>query len=219
MDTWLDMIPDMIKAFNQTLFMVGVSLSIAIIIGIPLGVLLFISDRGLFWRSRWVGQILGLISNIVRSIPFVILLVLLLPVTQEIVGKTIGPGAASVPLSVAAIPFFARLVESSMREISSGVIESAIAAGAKPWLIITGVLLPESLPGIISGLTMTAISLLGFSAMAGIVGGGGIGDLAIRFGYYRYDNQVMFTTVIILIVMVQLIQFIGDTAARKVSKR
>lgn len=219
MDTWLDMIPDMIKAFNQTLFMVGVSLSIAIMIGIPLGVLLFISDRGLFWRSRWVGQILGLISNIVRSIPFVILLVLLLPVTQEIVGKTIGPGAASVPLSVAAIPFFARLVESSMREISSGVIESAIAAGAKPWLIITGVLLPESLPGIISGLTMTAISLLGFSAMAGIVGGGGIGDLAIRFGYYRYDNQVIFTTVIILIVMVQLIQFIGDTAARKVSKR
>lgn len=218
-DKFVEMLPDMIQAFYETLYMVGISLLIAIIVGIPLGVLLFISDRGLFWSQRWLGAILGVLSNIIRSIPFVILLVLLLPFTEEIVGKTIGPGAASVPLSVAAIPFFARLVESSMREISNGVIESAVAAGATPWLIIRGILLPEALPGIISGLTMTAISLLGFSAMAGIVGGGGIGDLAIRFGYYRYDNQVMFTTVILLILMVQLIQYIGDTAVRKVDKR
>lgn len=199
--------------------MVGVSLLIAVIAGIPLGILLFVSDRGIFFQNRVLNLLLGFGSNIIRSIPFIILLVLLLPLTQALVGSTIGPTAASVPLSVAAIPFFARLVESSMREIPKGVIEAAIAAGAKPWLIVREILLPEAKPGIVSGLTITTISLVGFSAMAGIVGGGGIGDLAIRFGYYRYDNEVMFSTVLILIVLVQLIQFVGDWTARKVDKR
>ncbi|TMV48066.1 ABC transporter permease [Paenibacillus mesophilus] len=218
-DSLLQLMPDMLKAFYETLYMVGISLAVAIVVGIPIGILLFVSDKGLFAENRALNGALGLIANIIRSIPFLILLVLLLPFTQWMLGTTIGPTAASVPLSVAAIPFYARLVESSLREVSKGVIEAAVAAGAKPWLIIREVLLPEAKSGIISGLTITAISLLGFSAMAGTVGGGGIGDLAIRFGYYRYNNEVLFTTVIVLVVMVQLIQWFGDWAARKVDKR
>lgn len=218
-DSLLQLMPDMLKAFYETLYMVGISLAVAIVVGIPIGILLFVSDKGLFAENRVLNGALGLIANIIRSIPFLILLVLLLPFTQWMLGTTIGPTAASVPLSVAAIPFYARLVESSLREVSKGVIEAAVAAGAKPWLIIREVLLPEAKSGIISGLTITAISLLGFSAMAGTVGGGGIGDLAIRFGYYRYNNEVLFTTVIVLVVMVQLIQWFGDWAARKVDKR
>ncbi|CAM2998943.1 methionine ABC transporter permease [Paenibacillus sediminis] len=214
-----ELLPDMLKAFYETLYMVGLSLLAAIIIGIPAGILLFVSDRGLFYENRVLNMVLGVIANIIRSIPFLILLVLLLPFTQAILGTTIGPTAAAVPLSVAAIPFYARLVESSLREVNKGMIEAAVATGAKPWLIIREVLLPEAKSGIISGLTITAISLLGFSAMAGTVGGGGIGDLAIRFGYYRYDNKVLFTTVILLVVLVQIIQFLGDWAARKVDKR
>lgn len=215
----MEMFPDIVKAFNETLYMVGISLLIAFVLGLPLGVLLFISSKGLFSENRAINMILGVISNIVRSIPFLILLVLLLKFTQFLLGTTIGPAAAAVPLSVAAIPFYARLVENSLREVNKGIIEAAIAMGARPWLIIRKVLLPEARSGMISGLTITAISLLGFSAMAGTVGGGGIGDLAIRYGYYRYDNEVLFTTVILLIVIVQIIQFIGDWASRKVDKR
>lgn len=218
-ERWVELLPEMWQAFYETLYMVGASLLIAVLIGIPLGVLLFVSGRRLFWNNPVLYMLLGFISNLIRSIPFVILLVLLLPMTQQIVGSTIGPTSAIVPLAVAAIPFFARLVETSMREIDKGVIESAVAAGASPWLIIRGVLLPEAKPGITAGLTITAISLLGFSAMAGIVGGGGIGNLAIQYGYYRYDNFVMFTTVIVLIVLVQIIQWIGDWATAKVSKK
>lgn len=219
MTSFLELLPEMLKAFYETLYMVGISLAAAILLGIPIGILLFISDRGLFLENRPINVILGFVANMIRSIPFLILLVLLLPFTQSILGTTIGPTAAAVPLSVAAIPFYARLVESSLREVNKGVIEAAVAMGAKPWLIIRDVLLPEAKSGIISALTITAISLLGFSAMAGTVGGGGIGDLAIRFGYYRYDNQVLFTTVILLIVLVQIIQHIGDWAARRVDKR
>ncbi|TBL80733.1 methionine ABC transporter permease [Paenibacillus thalictri] len=218
-DAIIKLMPDMLQAFYETMYMVGISLVIAIVLGIPIGILLFVTDKGLFVENKTLNSVLGLIANIVRSVPFLILLVLLLPLTQWMLGTTIGPTAASVPLSVAAIPFYARLVESSLREVNKGVIEAAVAAGAKPWLIIREVLLPEAKSGIISGLTITAISLLGFSAMAGTVGGGGIGDLAIRFGYYRYDNNVLFTTVIVLIVLVQIIQFMGDWAARKVDKR
>lgn len=218
-DSLIELLPDMIKAFKETLFMVGISLLIAIVLGIPIGILLFVSDKGLFAENRLLNTALGFLANMIRSIPFLILLVLLLPVTDWILGTTIGPAAAAVPLSAAAIPFYARLVETSLREVNKGVIEAAVAVGAKPWLIIKDVLLPEAKSGIISGLTITAISLLGFSAMAGTVGGGGIGDLAIRFGYYRYDNGVLFTTVILLIALVQIIQLIGDWAARKVDKR
>lgn len=199
--------------------MVAIGLIIAILVGTPLGMILYITDKGLILENRFFQNVVGVIVNLIRSIPFIILLVFLLPFTQLLVGTTIGPTAASVSLSVAAIPFFARIVESSLREIDKGMVEAAIAVGANPWLIIKDVLLPEAKPGIINGITITTISLVGFSAMAGIVGGGGIGDLAIRFGYYRYDNSVMFTTVVILIVLVQLIQFSGDRIARLVDKR
>lgn len=218
-EAFLKLVPDMVKAFGETIWMVGISLGTAVIVGIPLGILLFVSDKGLFQENRIVNGVLGVVSNMIRSVPFLILLVLLLPFTNALLGTTIGPTAAAVPLSVAAIPFYARLVESSLREINKSVIEAAVAAGATPLLIIREVLLPEAKSGLISGLTITTISLLGFSAMAGTVGGGGIGDLAIRFGYYRYDNQVLFSTVVLLIVLVQAIQYTGDWLARKADKR
>jgi D-methionine transport system permease protein len=199
--------------------MVGISIIIAIVVGLPTGVLLFVTDKGLFLENTAFKSIVGFIVNMVRSIPFIILLIALLPLANLITGTTIGPTAASVSLSVAAIPFFARMVEQSLREIDKGVIEAAVAVGASPWMIIKGVLVPEAKPGIVQGITITVISLVAYSAMAGIVGGGGVGDLAIRFGYYRYDNTVMFTTVIILICLVQIFQFAGDRIARLVDKR
>ncbi|MBY6038604.1 ABC transporter permease [Fictibacillus nanhaiensis] len=199
--------------------MVAISLGVSLIVGLPLGVILFVTDKGLLFENVLVKQTAGIIVNLIRSVPFIILLVALLPLTQLITGTTIGPTAASVSLSVAAIPFFARLVETSLREIDKGVIEAAVAVGATPWMIIREVLLPEAKPGIVQAITVTAISLLGYSAMAGIVGGGGIGDFAIRFGYYRYDNTIMITTVVLLIVIVQLMQVIGDGVAKAVNKR
>ena len=211
--------PDIVKAFGETMFMIGISLTFAVLIGLPLGVVLFITDRGLFLENRFVKSTLGFFVNIVRSIPFIILLVALIPLTKLIVGSTIGPGAASVSLSVAAIPFFARIVETSLREIDRGVIEAAVAVGATPWMIIKDVLLPEAKSSIVQGVTLTIISLVAYSAMAGVVGGGGIGDLAIRFGYYRYDETIMVATIIILIVLVQIIQQIGDWTSKAIDKR
>lgn len=218
-DSIIQLLPDLGKAFVQTLYMVGISLFAAIILGLPIGILLFVTDKGLFLENAFTKNVLGFIVNMIRSIPFIILLVTLLPLTKLIVGSTIGPTAASVSLSIAAIPFFARLVETALREIDKGVIEAAVSIGATPWMIIRDVLLPEAKPGIIQGVNITAISLVAYSAMAGTVGGGGIGDLAIRFGYYRYDNTVMFTTVIMLICLVQIIQYGGDFIAKKVDKR
>ncbi|WP_423801255.1 methionine ABC transporter permease [Neobacillus sp. SAB-20_R2A] len=215
----MELIPDINKAFFQTIYMIAISLVVSTVIGLPVGILLYITDKGLFMENRAVQNVLGFIVNMVRSIPFIILLVALLPLTNLLVGTTIGPTAASVSLSVAAIPFFARIVENALREIDKGVIEAAIAAGATPWMIIKDVLLLEARSGIISGVTLTLISLVGFSAMAGTVGGGGIGDLAIRFGYYRYDNTIMISTVLILIILVQVIQLLGDYIAKVVDKR
>lgn len=216
---FVELIPDINTAFMQTIYMITISLSVAVVIGLPVGILLYVTDKGLFWENKTVQTILGFVVNLVRSIPFIILLVALMPLTELLVKTTIGPLAASVSLSVAAIPFFARIVETALREIDKGVIEAAIAAGATPWMIIKDVLLLESRSGIISGVTLTLISLIGFSAMAGTVGGGGIGDLAIRYGYYRYDNTIMFATVLILIVLVQVIQLAGDFIAKVVDKR
>lgn len=207
------------KAMGETFQMVGISLTLAILLGIPLGLLLFVTSQGLFFENKWLNVIGGLAVNIIRSIPFVILLVLLLPITKALTGTTIGSGAASVPLSVAAIAFYARLVEGAFREVDKGVIEAAKAIGATPRMIIWHVLLTEAFPSLITGFTVTAISLVGYSAMAGIVGGGGIGDLAIRFGYYRYQTNVMFITVLILVVLVQAVQWIGDHFSLKVDKR
>ncbi|MYL60634.1 methionine ABC transporter permease MetI [Virgibacillus halodenitrificans] len=219
LDRIIEILPELNVAFYETLVMVGIGLLVALIIGLPVGILLFVTERGLFWQNRVAKTTLGVIVNLIRSIPFIILLVFLLPFTDFLVGTTTGAVAASVSLSVAAIPFYARIVESAAREIDKGVIEAAIAVGASPWLIIKDIILPETKPGLISGLTITAISLIGYSAMAGTIGGGGIGDLAIRYGYYRYDDTVMFTTVIVLIVLVQFIQYLGDFIAKTVNKR
>lgn len=215
----IELWPDILKAFGQTMYMIGISLTVAIVVGLPLGIVLFVTDRGLFLENRFVKSTLGFIVNMVRSIPFIILLVALIPLTKLIVDSTIGPAAASVSLSVAAIPFFARIVETSLREIDKGVIEAAVAVGATPWMIIKDVLLPEAKTSIVQGITMTIISLVAYSAMAGVVGGGGIGDLAIRFGYYRYDNTIMIVTVVILIVLVQILQQLGDWTSKAIDKR
>lgn len=216
---FISMLPDIWKAFQETLIMIGISLSVAIVLGLPLGILLFVTDKGLFWENRFIKTVFGFAVNLVRSIPYIILLVALFPLTKLIVGEVIGPIAASVSLSVAAIPFLARIVETSLREIDKGVIEASIAVGATPWMIIKDVLIPEAKSSIIQGVTLTIISLVAFSAMAGVVGGGGIGDLAIRFGYYRYDNTIMIATVAILILLVQVIQIAGDWFAKSIDKR
>jgi D-methionine transport system permease protein len=218
-DSLTSILPELNKAFFETVYMVGISLAVAIIAGLPLGILLFVTDKGLFLQNSVIKKVVGFVVNMVRSVPFIILLVALLPLTKLLTGTTIGPTAASVSLSVAGIPFFARMVETSLREIDKGVIEASVSVGASPWMIIKDVLLPEARPAVIQAITITTISLVAYSAMAGIVGGGGVGDLAIRFGYYRYDNTVMITTVVILICLVQLIQYTGDVFARLVDKR
>ncbi|GAA0324040.1 ABC transporter permease [Bacillus carboniphilus] len=219
LDSIIEILPELNVAFFETIYMVGIAMVVALIVGLPIGILLFVSDKGLFLENGPLKSTLGFIVNMIRSIPFIILLIALLPLANLIAGTTIGPTAASVSLSVAAIPFFARLVEQSLREIDKGIIEATVAAGASPWMIIKDVLVSEAKPGIIQGITLTIISLIAYSAMAGIVGGGGVGDLAIRFGYYRYDNTVMFTTVIVLICLVQFIQFLGDRFSKVVDKR
>ena len=211
----LEVFSDLSKAFGETFYMIAVSLSLALLFGVPLGLLLYVTNKGLFAENRFVNILSSLVINITRSTPFVILLVLVLPLTQRLIGTTIGPIAASVPLSIAAIAFYARLVQSSLLEVDKGVIEAAVSMGASPRMIIIDVLLSEGLPGILRGLTITAVSLIGFSAMAGIVGGGGVGDLAIRFGYYRYQTDIMVITVASLVILVQMVQTFGDLFAKK----
>lgn len=202
----------------ETLYMVGVSVIIAEVIGLPLGILMVTSEEGHILENFWLNKILSFIVNVGRSIPFIILLVAIIPFTRFVVGTSIGTAAAIVPLTVAAIPFTARVVESSLKEVDSGVVEAALSMGASPWQIIVKVLLPEALPGLILGFTLTAVNLVGYSAMAGTIGGGGLGDLAIRFGYQRFRGDVMLYTVIILVVLVQALQMLGDKIARKVSR-
>ncbi|MCA6924982.1 methionine ABC transporter permease [Pectobacterium versatile] len=214
-DLWIDLV----AAFGETFQMVGISTLFAVIGGLPLGLLIYVTDRNLFWQNRAVYLFGTVLVNIIRSIPFVILLVLLLPLTQILLGNTIGPVAAAVPMSVAAIAFYARLVDSALREIDPGIVEAAEAFGASPMRIIGTVLLPEAKAGLLRGLTITLVSLIGYSAMAGIVGGGGVGDLAIRFGYYRYETEVMVITVIALVILVQMVQTLGDWLSKRADKR
>ncbi|ASN85871.1 MULTISPECIES: methionine ABC transporter permease [Pectobacterium] len=210
---------ELIFAFGETFTMVCISTLCAVVFGLPLGIAIYVTDRHLFWQNRFIYLISTILVNIIRSIPFVILLVLLLPLTQLLLGNTIGPVAAAVPMSVAAIAFYARLVDSALREVDPGIVEAAEAFGASPTRIIATVLLPEALAGLLRGLTITLVSLIGYSAMAGIVGGGGVGDLAIRFGYYRYETEVMVVTVIALVVLVQVVQTLGDRLSRRANKR
>jgi D-methionine transport system permease protein len=199
--------------------MIGIAIIISLIIGGALGLVLYLTSSRLFFKNKLVNSIAGFIINVIRSLPFIILLVLLLPLTKVIVGTNIGPEAATVPITIAAIAFFARLSESAFSEVDNGVIEAAISSGASMSLIIFDVLIVEALPSLIRGITVNLVSLIGYSAMAGIVGGGGIGDLAIRYGYYRYETGVMIVTVLILLILVQVIQLTGDALANKLSRK
>ena len=208
----------LLLTFGQTMQMVISSLLAAIIIGGSIGLLLFLTSNTLFLKNRIINQIVGVIINITRSIPFLILLVLMIPVSKAIVNTSIGPNAVVIPLAVAAIAFFGRLSEASFSAVDNGVLEAAIASGASKLSIVVKILLPEALPSLIKNITVTAVSLIGFSAMAGTVGGGGIGDLAIRYGYQRYEPEVMFICVIVLVLLVQVFQIIGDSSAKQLDK-
>ena len=214
-----DMIPLLTKALGETVYMVVVSMIIATIIGVPLGVLLHTTSKGQILESLAVNRIVGAIVNAVRSIPFIILLVAIIPFTRLLVGSAIGTTAAMVPLVIAAIPFIGRQVETSLKEVPFGLVEAAQSLGATPAQILWKVLLPESMSSIVAQLTTVIISLVGESAMAGAVGGGGLGDLAIRYGYQRFRPEIMLATVVILIVLVQLVQFVGNTLAKRLDKR
>ncbi|MCI6863457.1 MAG: ABC transporter permease [Anaerobiospirillum succiniciproducens] len=207
------------NATLETLYMVGASSAISIIFGVPLGVLLLITSKGYFFENLVFYRILGTIVNALRSIPFIILMVAITPITKFIVGTSIGTTAVIVPLVIGTIPFTGRLVETSLRTVSTGLIEAATSMGATPRQIVTRVLLPEALPELIQNFTITVIVIIGCSAMAGAIGGGGLGDVAIRYGYMRFRLDMMISTVLILIVMVQLVQFIGDYLTRKVDHR
>jgi D-methionine transport system permease protein len=213
------MLPEMWEALGQTLVMLGIGMTAAILIGGPLGVMLFLVGDGQSLQNRPAAMVLGWLVNTVRSFPFIILLVALVPFTRIIAGTSIGPLAAAVPLSFAAIPYFARLVEQNLREVPRGVIEAAHAMGASEFQIILRVLLVEARSGLVLALTVLSISFLSYSAVAGVVGGGGIGDLAIRYGYYRFETDIMVATVAILILMVQVIQFTGNRIAKRIDKR
>ena len=202
----------------ETAYMVFVSSLLAFLFGLPLGVLLTITDHGHIKENLPINRALGFIINVTRSTPFIILMVAIIPLTRFIVGTSIGTTAAIVPLTAAAVPFIARVVEASLKEIPYGVIEAALSMGSTPLQIIRKVLLPEALPGIILGLTLAVVNLVSYSAMAGVIGGGGLGDLAIRYGYQRFETGVMIATVIILILIVQIVQSVGDRLSRKVDK-
>lgn len=218
-DNILPLLPEIYESVGQTALMVSFSLVAAIALGTPLGVYVFLTEQGSIQQNTTVNRLLNMVINLIRSFPFIILLVVLIPVTRMIVGETVGPLAASVPLSIAAIPYFARLVEQALKEVPKGTIEAAIAIGTPKHLIIKDVLLNEARSGILLALTVTTISFISYSAMAGIVGGGGIGDLAIRYGYYRFQTDVMLFMVVLLVVIVQVIQFVGNQTAKKLDKR
>ncbi len=203
----------------DTLYMVGIATLFTVVLGLPLGVFLVVTDRGGLLEAPALNQSLGTVVNAARSLPFIILLVVVIPFTRLVVGTTIGATAAIVPLALAAIPFFARVTETSLREVDRGLVEAAQAMGCTPGQIILKVLIPEALPSLVLGVTITIISLIGYSAMAGAIGGGGLGDLAIRYGYQRFETGVMIATVVLLIVLVQGIQVLGNFFARKVSRR
>lgn len=214
-----EMIVLLTKALGETIYMVAISMIIASLIGVPLGVLLFATEKGGILENIPLNKAIGSVVNAVRSIPFIILMVAIIPFTRLLVGSAIGTTAAMVPLVIASVPFIGRQVETSLKEVPYGLIEAALSMGATPFQIISKVLLPESMPSIVAQLTTVVIALVGESAMAGAIGGGGLGDLAIRYGYQRFRPEIMIATVIILIVLVQVTQFLGNRLSEKLRKR
>jgi D-methionine transport system permease protein len=211
--------PDIARACGETGLMVGIGLAAAVVLGGPLGVWLFLTRPGQLFAQPWLNAVLDWLVNLVRSFPFIILMVALVPLTRALVGTSIGPLAAAVPLAIAAVPYFARLVEQTLREVPRGVIEAAQAMGASPMQIVGKVLLTEARAGLVSSFSVVAVSFLSYSAVAGVVGGGGIGDLAIRYGYHRFQTDVMIAMVLLLIVVVQVIQTAGNRLANALDKR
>jgi len=207
------------QATLETLYMVGMAGLFTLAIGLPLGVLLFVSRRGGIVPLPRFNALLGTVVNVGRSLPFIVLLIALIPFTRLIVGTTLGSNAAIVPITLGAIPFFARIVESALDEVAKGRIEAMLAMGGSGWHIVSKVLLPEALPALLAGITLTLVMLIGFSSMAGVIGGGGLGDLAIRYGYQRFNQPVMIATVVMLIALVQAVQMIGDRLVRRLAHR
>ncbi len=209
----------LLRSIWETILMTAASGLISLVFGLPLGLALISTERGGIAESLWVNRALGAVINGFRSVPFIILLVALIPLTRLIVGTSIGTWAAIVPLSIAATPYYARIAEVSLREVDHGLIEAARAMGGNRWTIIREVLVPEALPGIVAGFTVTLVTLIGASAMAGAIGAGGLGDLAIRYGYQRFETSVMVAVVIVLIIMVCGIQWAGDRLVARVDRR
>ena len=209
----------LLEGIYETLLMTFASTIFAHIIGLPLGVIMVITDARGISPHKTLNTILGAIINVGRSIPFVILIVAVIPLTRFIVGKAIGPVAAIVPLTIAAAPFVARMVESALQEVDPGVVEAAKTMGATNWQIAKKVLLPEAVPSLIRGFSITTITLIGYSAMAGAFGAGGLGDIAIRYGHHRYQADVMWVTVVLIVVIVQVIQMCFEFTAKKIDKR
>ena len=217
MSDWGRVYPQLIEATGETLYMVGVAALLTVLLGVPLGVLLTVTAPGGLAPRPLLNRALGLVVNLGRALPFIILLVLVAPVTRGVVGTTIGSTAAIVPLTLGAIPFLARLVETSLREIAPGKVEAALSMGARRRDVVRTVLLPESRPSLVAGVTVTVVALISYSAMAGAVGGGGLGDFAIRFGYQQFRTDITLATVVLLLLVVQLLQWAGDRWARRLA--
>lgn len=209
----------LLNATGETLYMVLLAALFTVAIGLPVGVLLFLTRPKGILPNRAISLLLNTLVNTGRALPFVVLLIALIPFTRLLVGTTLGSTAAIVPITLGAFPFFARIVENALDEVDRGRIEAVVSMGGTLWHIVSRVLLPEALPALVAGVTLTIVMLIGFSAMAGVVGGGGLGDLAIRYGYQRFDNQIMAATIVVLLTLVMLIQKLGDRLVRSLAYR
>ena len=217
--SWLEALPELMESLGQTAWMVGWSFLIVVVLGLAVGVILRLASPDGLRPNPLVYQSVGIVVNLARSLPFLILMIALISFTRWLVGTAYGATAAIVPLAVGAIPFYARVVESALREVSPGKIEAAQVMGANTWQVVRKVLLPESLPGLISGATLTLVTLIGYSTMAGAIGVGGVGDFAIRYGYQRFNGEVLLMAVVVLIIIVQLVQSIGDAIVNRMAYR
>lgn len=214
-----DLLELIIPGLFETIYMVVLTTIVALFLGFPLGIVLVVTEKGHVLQAPRFNKILGTLINIIRSFPFIILIVVLLPLARLIVGTTLGADAAIVSLSIGSAPFLARIIESSLKEVEHGKIEAALALGASPLEIIVKVLIPEALPSLVRGMTLSIIAIIGFTAIAGAIGAGGLGSLAIRYGYQRFRNDILFVTVLMLVILVELIQLTGDLIAKQINKK
>jgi ABC-type metal ion transport system, permease component len=217
--SWEDLWPILLNGTLETIYMVGLASLFTVLIGLPLGVLLFISRRHGVLPMPRLNTVLGALVNTGRSLPFIVLLIALIPFTRLLIGTTLGSTAAIVPITLGAFPFFARLTESALDEVDYGRTEAVLSMGGNGWHVISKALLPEALPALLAAVTLTIVMLIGFSSMAGVIGGGGLGDLAIRYGYQRFNDQIMVATVVLLVLMVQSVQMVGDALVRSLAHR